>query len=89
MAGYHISIAAKTQGNHTLITVRVVETVFFVHTNMTPDMAEALANDLGLAKYKSHLMTGMERGDTIICEDDDEVVMLLLGLTANRRKRAA
>jgi hypothetical protein len=89
MAGYHISVAARNYENHVLVSVRVHETIFYVHTNCTVGMVEDMARSLFLATYKHHFADGLEFGSEAIAEDDDELFMLLLGLSANRRKRAA
>ena len=89
MKGYHISVAARAYENHTLVSIRVHETVFYVHTRCTPTMVEDMAKELFLATYKSHFTKDLEFGSEAIAEDSDELFMILLGLSANRRKRAA
>lgn len=89
MAGYHISVAAQALKSFTLVTMRVNTTVFYIHTNATIAAVHKMADDIGLAKYVSHRMDGLDEGDTVVCESDDELFLLFFGLAANRRKRAA
>lgn len=81
MKGYHISIAPNS--------VRIHNTVYYIKTQCNMQEIKAIAAECHVMTYPAHYESGLNTVSTGLILNKDAMLVLVHGLVAARRQKAA